>query len=337
MVETADKITDDSGSLQQYLLLVGGLRALSRREHAPGLILDSFLLRSLSIAGWAPSFVDCAVTGAPGPHSAFVVQLGGVVADAVAPPGAPRLDARHPRPAGRTARRATGRRSRVPPTASAARRAVSSPRTRSSTSSAGCARFSMSIARPPGSPGPSSEPGAQNPPRCRRLQAHRLDGPVPARAASRRRARPCRDRHGWQRPLGQRQGPDPYRGAPRGRGVTAGCRRRRHPDRRQAPECLRLLDRELEAIARGGALSHGLQPGCAAPAPRPAERLGCAGALGGASPPAVGIRHQGAAVRRAAHRIEQRAHAHDVRQLRRPQRAHGCRCARWPRRWRRGG
>jgi DNA repair protein RecO (recombination protein O) len=94
MVETTDKITDDSGSLQQYLLLVGGLRSLSRREHAPGLILDSFLLRSLSIAGWAPSFVDCAVTGAPGPHSAFVVQLGGVVADAVAPPGAPRLDAR---------------------------------------------------------------------------------------------------------------------------------------------------------------------------------------------------------------------------------------------------
>jgi DNA repair protein RecO (recombination protein O) len=93
MVETTDKITDDSGSLQQYLLLVGGLRALSRREHASGLILDSFLLRSLSIAGWAPSFVDCAVTGAPGPHSAFVVQLGGVVADSVAPPGSPRLDA----------------------------------------------------------------------------------------------------------------------------------------------------------------------------------------------------------------------------------------------------
>ncbi len=93
MVETTDKITDDSGSLQQYLLLVGGLRALSRHEHPSGLILDSFLLRSLSIAGWAPSFVDCAVTGAPGPHSAFVVQLGGVVADVVAPPGAPRLDA----------------------------------------------------------------------------------------------------------------------------------------------------------------------------------------------------------------------------------------------------
>jgi len=93
MVETADKVTDDAGSLQQYLLLVGALRSLSRREHAPGLTLDSYLLRSLSIAGWAPSFGDCAVTGAPGPHTAFVVQSGGVVADEVAPPGAPRLDA----------------------------------------------------------------------------------------------------------------------------------------------------------------------------------------------------------------------------------------------------
>ncbi|WP_082763826.1 DNA repair protein RecO [Frondihabitans sp. PAMC 28766] len=92
MVETADKLTDAEAGLQQYLLLVGALRSLARREHDPQLILDSYLLRALSIAGWAPSFGDCAVTGVPGPHSAFVVQLGGVVADAAAPPGAPRLD-----------------------------------------------------------------------------------------------------------------------------------------------------------------------------------------------------------------------------------------------------
>jgi DNA repair protein RecO (recombination protein O) len=92
MVETADKVTDDSGSLQQYLLLVGALRSLARREHGASLTLDSYLLRSLAIAGWAPSFTDCAVTGAVGPHTAFVAQLGGVVSDAVAPPGAPRLD-----------------------------------------------------------------------------------------------------------------------------------------------------------------------------------------------------------------------------------------------------
>jgi DNA repair protein RecO (recombination protein O) len=92
LVETADKLTDAEAGLQQYLLLVGALRSLAQRAHDPQLILDSYLLRALSIAGWAPSFGDCAVTGAPGPHSAFVVQLGGVVADEAAPPGAPRLD-----------------------------------------------------------------------------------------------------------------------------------------------------------------------------------------------------------------------------------------------------
>lgn len=92
MVETVDRLTDDDGSPQQYTLLVGALRSLSRAEHTPGLTLDSFLLRSLAIAGWAPSFDACAVTGQPGPHTAFVAQLGGVVSDSVAPPGAPRLD-----------------------------------------------------------------------------------------------------------------------------------------------------------------------------------------------------------------------------------------------------
>jgi len=93
MVEAADRLTEHEAGQQHYLLLVGALRSLSRAEHAPELTLDSYLLRALSIAGWAPSFVDCAVTGAPGPHSAFVPQLGGVVADEVAPPGSVRLDA----------------------------------------------------------------------------------------------------------------------------------------------------------------------------------------------------------------------------------------------------
>jgi DNA repair protein RecO (recombination protein O) len=91
IVETADRLTDEP-SLQQYLLLVGALRALARGDHHPSLVLDSYLLRALSIAGWAPTFGDCAVTGAPGPHTAFVAQLGGMVADEVAPPGAPRLN-----------------------------------------------------------------------------------------------------------------------------------------------------------------------------------------------------------------------------------------------------
>ena len=92
MVETADRLSEADAGLQQYLLLVGALRSLSRGEHVSSATLDSYLLRAMSIAGWAPSFSDCAVTGDPGPHSAFVVQLGGVVADRAAPPGTPRLD-----------------------------------------------------------------------------------------------------------------------------------------------------------------------------------------------------------------------------------------------------
>lgn len=92
MVETADRLTDAEASLQQYLLLVGALRSLSRREHGPQLTLDSYLLRALSLAGWAPSFLDCSRCGATGPHEHVVVQLGGVVCDDCAPQGAPRID-----------------------------------------------------------------------------------------------------------------------------------------------------------------------------------------------------------------------------------------------------
>lgn len=92
MVETADRLTESEGSLQQYLLLVGALRSLSRHEHAPRLTLDSYLLRALSLAGWAPSFGSCSRCGQEGDFSHVVVQLGGVVCDDCAPPGSPRLD-----------------------------------------------------------------------------------------------------------------------------------------------------------------------------------------------------------------------------------------------------
>ena len=92
IVETADRLTDEA-SPQQYLLLVGALRSLSRHEHGAGLTLDSYLLRALSLAGWAPSFLDCSRCGTPGPHDQVVVQLGGVVCPDCAPQGAPRMDA----------------------------------------------------------------------------------------------------------------------------------------------------------------------------------------------------------------------------------------------------
>ncbi len=90
ILETAERFTEQEGepALQQYLLLVGALRTLARGEHEPGLVLDAFLLRSLSVAGYAPSFVDCARCGAPGPHRFFTIPAGGVVCAECRPPGA---------------------------------------------------------------------------------------------------------------------------------------------------------------------------------------------------------------------------------------------------------
>ena len=92
MVETAEKLTGDVGSPQQYLLLLGGLRSLANQDHDPSLILDSYLLRALSVAGWAPNFADCSRCSVPGPHRAFVLQLGGVVCADCKPAGAAVID-----------------------------------------------------------------------------------------------------------------------------------------------------------------------------------------------------------------------------------------------------
>ena len=89
MLETAERLTPEERepAVQQYALLVSGLRSLVARDHAPGLILDSYLLRSLAIAGWSPSFDECARCGAPGPHRAFSIPSGGVVCATCRPPG----------------------------------------------------------------------------------------------------------------------------------------------------------------------------------------------------------------------------------------------------------
>ncbi|MFM7013376.1 MAG: DNA repair protein RecO [Actinomycetota bacterium] len=93
IVETAERLTAEEASPQQYLLLVGALRSLANREHDSSLILDSYLLRALSVAGWAPSFEDCAKCSAPGPHSAFVMQAGSVVCSSCKPVGAVNISA----------------------------------------------------------------------------------------------------------------------------------------------------------------------------------------------------------------------------------------------------
>lgn len=89
MLETAERFTENEGepAVQQYLLLVGALRTLSSGEHQPHLVLDAFLLRSLAINGYAPSFDDCARCGLPGPNRFFSVQTGGVLCGDCRVPG----------------------------------------------------------------------------------------------------------------------------------------------------------------------------------------------------------------------------------------------------------
>ncbi len=89
MLETADRLAseDKQPMLQQFLLLVGGLRAMTAGEHGASQVLDSYLLRSLSVAGYAPSFDHCVRCGLEGPHRWFNPSAGGVMCSTCRLPG----------------------------------------------------------------------------------------------------------------------------------------------------------------------------------------------------------------------------------------------------------
>ncbi|GAA1968702.1 DNA repair protein RecO [Nocardioides panacihumi] len=98
MLETADRLVAEERepSLQQFLLLVGGLRVLASGDRSPSQVLDSYLLRSMSVAGYAPSFDACARCGTlptsagPSPgasHRWFNPSLGGVLCATCRVPG----------------------------------------------------------------------------------------------------------------------------------------------------------------------------------------------------------------------------------------------------------
>jgi DNA repair protein RecO (recombination protein O) len=65
MLETAEKFTpvEKEPAMRQFLLLIGGLRALGEGVHDPRMVLDAYLLRSLAVAGLAPALDECAVCG----------------------------------------------------------------------------------------------------------------------------------------------------------------------------------------------------------------------------------------------------------------------------------
>jgi DNA repair protein RecO (recombination protein O) len=96
MLETAEKLTpvEKEPAMRQFLLLVGGLRALGEGMHDPRLVLDAFLLRSLAVAGYAPALEECAVCGttaqqaqASGGLRAFGLAAGGLTCQNCRVPG----------------------------------------------------------------------------------------------------------------------------------------------------------------------------------------------------------------------------------------------------------
>jgi DNA repair protein RecO (recombination protein O) len=122
MLETAERLTpvEKEPAIRQFLLLIGGLRALGEalepdepdddlddsagpdepgpdaepaaietRDREPRLVLDSYLLRSLALEGYAPSLQECARCGtADTPLVAFALAPGGMVCANCRPPGA---------------------------------------------------------------------------------------------------------------------------------------------------------------------------------------------------------------------------------------------------------
>ncbi|HUN32335.1 MAG TPA: DNA repair protein RecO [Trebonia sp.] len=118
MLETAERLTpvEKEPAIRQFLLLIGGLRALGEAADAigedgdtesgaafgadgpdrdPRLVLDAYFLRSLAVAGYAPALAECARCGrSDGPGggvrlTAFAVGAGGMVCEQCRPPGAP--------------------------------------------------------------------------------------------------------------------------------------------------------------------------------------------------------------------------------------------------------
>lgn len=89
MLETAERLVAEElePAVQQFLLLVGGLRVLAGGERDPSLVLDSYLLRALALAGYAPTFDACARCGEPGPHRSFSAGAGGILCVSCRMPG----------------------------------------------------------------------------------------------------------------------------------------------------------------------------------------------------------------------------------------------------------
>jgi DNA repair protein RecO (recombination protein O) len=93
MAEAADRVAQEAeGSNRLFLLLLDGLRALTRFPGQPALLLDAYLFRLASVAGYHPYLDACAECGAPGRHGVFAIAVGGSLCAGCAPPHSRALD-----------------------------------------------------------------------------------------------------------------------------------------------------------------------------------------------------------------------------------------------------
>lgn len=90
VLEAADRLTAEERepSLRMYLLLIGALRSLADKQKPPRLVLDAFLVRAMTVAGWAPTLFECARCAKAGPHRRYSVESGGTTCIACAVPRA---------------------------------------------------------------------------------------------------------------------------------------------------------------------------------------------------------------------------------------------------------
>lgn len=88
MVEAADLLAQEhERTTSLFLLLLDGLRQLATVPAQPSVVLDAYLLRLASVAGYHPSLDACAGCGRAGRHEVFHLELGGALCPACAPVG----------------------------------------------------------------------------------------------------------------------------------------------------------------------------------------------------------------------------------------------------------
>ena len=78
MLETAERLAGEerAPAPELHRLTVGALRAVADGSRPRELVLDAYLLRAMSIAGWAPALTECARCAHAGPASGISRRRG---------------------------------------------------------------------------------------------------------------------------------------------------------------------------------------------------------------------------------------------------------------------